>query len=318
VTVASINAMFAATLAPAVTLYVGNDNPTCQAGRLDLTGPRMFNGSYGPLSRFTPEEVRQLDGWCDSGAFNDPPHKRLTAEGALERQLRWEAKASEKWGEPYTHRAVISYDLLIDEKWVNGEKFKERWNVGEADQAVRVTVDAAAYLASQRERLAPRRLVLASQGVDASQYVECASGVLQHCMPGDIFGLGGWCILGLQRRWLPTFWDAMRRVLPMVRAAGLTRVHIFGVMWPKALGGLVWLADRERLTVSTDSKKAISDCTYKSEANAKRAGRKCPLWRDNVKWWKDTLAGLRRSPFYREPPLTRTSRQGSLFDLEAA
>ncbi len=286
----------------AVRLYVGMDNGKIQGRRFNLTGPRMFNGQYGPLSRFTPAEVEQVDGWCDSGAFNDAPEDRLSPEGALARQLVWEVNAADRWGCEYRHNALVSYDLLIDEKWVGGKKRKERWSVAEADRAVRVTVDAAAYLALQRVRVAPRTLVLACQGVDAAQYAECAAGVLSHCKPGDVFGLGGWCILGVQRGWLPTFWAAMRRTLPLVAAAGLTRVHIFGVMWQVALGGLVWLADLHGLTVSTDSKKPAADCTWLGDEKAKKAGRRMPTWEQNCEWWRKTLADLRSSTYYREPP----------------
>jgi hypothetical protein len=303
-------ALFGPHCNPAVKLYTGADCGSIQGRRFNLLGARMFNGQYGPFGRFTPEEVPLLEGWCDSGAFNDPPDKRLTAEAALARQLRWEEKASAKWNAEYRHKALVSYDLLIDEKWTAGKKRKERWGVKEADAAVKTTIEAARYLASQRSQLKPRRLVMAIQGVEESQYAECAAGVLEHCTPDDIAGLGGWCILGLQKSWLPTFWASMRKVLPMVAKAGLTRVHIFGVMWQKALGGLVWLADRNRLVVSTDSKKAALDCTWK---DAKKAGAKCETWEENVRWWQRELADLRSSPHYREPPAGRTWRQGSLF-----
>lgn len=301
----------------AVTLYVGHDCGSLQGRRFDLTGPRMFNGQYGPSSKFTADEVPLLDGWCDSGAFNDAPEDRLEPDGALERQLSWEERASAKWCAPYRHAALVSYDLMIDEKWIGGRKKKERWDVADADRAVRVTVDAAAYLAGQRERLKPRQLVMATQGVDALQYAECAAGVLAHCAPDDIFGLGGWCILGREKKWLPTFWASLRKVLPLVAAKGLSRVHIFGVMWRPALGGLVWLADKHRLAVSTDSAKAASDCTWRT-ASWSQTGRKCETWEDNVKWWKDALANLRSSVFYREPPNGRSDRQLSLFTEEEA
>lgn len=284
-------------------LFVGHDAGSLQGRRFNLTGPRMFNGQYGPDSKFDPNEVSAIEGWCDSGAFNDAPEDRLLPEAALDRQLVWEEKASRKWGTEYHHNALVSYDLLIDEKWVGGKKTKERWTVAEAVRAVDVTVSAAEFLSANRNTLRPRRLVLACQGVDEVQYAECAAGVLAHCRPGDVFGLGGWCILGMRREWLPTFWESMRRTLPMVAAAGLKDVHIFGVMWRKALGGLVWLADRYGLTVSTDSKKAASDCTWKSATNARKAGRKKPTWEENVAWWVTALANLRDDPlYYREPP----------------
>jgi hypothetical protein len=85
------------------------------------------------------------------------------------------------------------------------------------------------------------------------------------------------------------------------------------VMWPVPLGGLAWLADRHRLVLSTDSRKPAMDCTWLT-ASPKRTGRRCETWEENVRWWKKELAGLRSSPHYREPPLGRTDRQGSLFE----
>src|SRR5262245_50671233 len=185
----------------------------------------MFSAAYGPKSRFPAALVPHIVARLDSGAFSDPPEKRLTAAAALERQFCWERNAARFWGAPVTAEALVSYDLLIDEKWTGGQRRKERWSVREADRAVRVTIDAAAFLAARRAVLAPRRLILACQGVDHVQYAECARGVLAHARTGDILGLGGWCILGQCRRWLPTFWAAMRAVLPHVAAAGLDEVH---------------------------------------------------------------------------------------------
>jgi hypothetical protein len=206
----------------------------------------------------------------------------------------------------------VSYDLLIDEKWINGRKKKQRWTVSEADAAVRVTVDAAAYLAGQRDRLAPRGLILACQGVDATQYAECAAGVLAHCKPGDVFGLGGWCILGIHRSYLPTFWDALRKVLPLIAGAGLHAVHVFGVLWRPALGGLLWLADQHGLEVSTDSGSPVLAACHQ---NARPSNKKCDKWEDNCEWWRCELASLRNSPFYREPA-TQTDLFSDILDHE--
>jgi hypothetical protein len=294
----------------AVRLYVGADAQNVQRRRFNLTGLRCFSGAYGPMSRFTPGEAARVTGLLDSGAFSDPPGKRLTPEGALERQLRWERNAERWWGHPWKAEALVSYDLLIDEKWSGGRRKKERWTVAEADRAVRVTVDAAAHLAAQRSRLAPRRLVLAAQGVDACQYQECVAGVLAHARPGDTLGLGGWCILGRQRSWLPTFWAAMRRTLPLAAAAGLAGVHLFGVLYRPALGPLLWLCDRDGLALSTDSKSPALDVTWK---DAKKAGARTATWEKNVEWWQDALAGLRGCAHYREPPAPHGGRQLLLF-----
>jgi hypothetical protein len=55
---------------------------------------------------------------------------------------------------------VGSSDRLIDETWIDGKRQKRRWSLA-AESAVREAVEAAHYLASQRSRLLPRRLVLA-------------------------------------------------------------------------------------------------------------------------------------------------------------
>jgi hypothetical protein len=283
-----------------VRLYVGGDACTVQRRRCHLTGYRCFSGAYGPKSRFPAPLVPQVRGLLDSGAFSDSPGARLDPAGALGRQLAWEANASRLWG---------------DEKWTRDGRKKQRWTVPEADRAVRVTVDAAAHLASQRKRLAPRTLVLACQGVDGAQYEDCVRGVLAHARPGDWLGLGGWCILGWYRSWIPTFWDAMRRVLPLAASAGLSRVHVFGVMYQPVLGGLLWLCDRLRLGLSTDSSGPILQPTWKDRV---KAGAYAETWEENVAEWQRRLRTLREGAHYREPPAFRLGRQGELFASTAA
>lgn len=293
-----------------VLLYVGADAQNAQRRRLNLTGYRCFSGAYGPKSRFTPGEASQVVGLLDSGAFSDPPEARLTPEAALERQLTWEREAQRWWRYPWQAEALVSYDLLIDEKWTGGKRRKERWSVKEADAAVRTTVDAAAFLSSQRGGLAPRKLCLAAQGVDAIQYAECAAGVLEHARPGDWFGLGGWCILGWWRSWIPVFWAAARRVLPMVERAGIGRVHIFGVMYRPVLGPLLWLCDRHNLALSTDSSGPVLQTLWKDRV---KAGAYADTWEENVAECRRSLEGLRRSEHYREPPEADGARQLCLY-----
>lgn len=296
--------------AEGVRLYVGGDAQNMQRRRMSLTGFRCFSGAYGPKSRFTAGEAARVVGLLDSGAFSDPPGRRLDCAAALERQLAWERNAQRWWGHPWRAEAVVSYDLLIDEKWTGRRRKKQRWGVAEADRAVRVTVDAAAYLAAQRARLAPRRLVLACQGVDALQYEDCLDGVLRHAAPGDWLGLGGWCILGWHRSWIPAFWAAMRRCLPKAAGAGLGRVHVFGVMYRPVLGGLLWLCDRLGLTVSTDSSGPVLQALWKDRV---RAGAYAATWEENAAVCKDRLARLRESEDYREPPEGRAVRQLTLW-----
>jgi hypothetical protein len=118
--------------------------------------------------------------------------------------------------------------------------------------------------------------------------------------PGDWIGLGGWCVLGRWRRqWAPAFWATLRTCLPPIASAGVRRVHLFGVLWPPALGGLLWLADRHGLAVSTDSSAPLLATTRR---DPRKAGLRAATWRGNVAWWRQALAALRGSPHYRAPP----------------
>lgn len=290
---------------PAVRLFVGGHASRVQGEPQDLAGDRMFTAAHPPQTGpFAAHS--QITGIIDSGTFTDPPHKRLTRAGALRRQFRWEIKASAMWGIPFQAVGFVSYDRLIDEKWVAGERRKQRWNVSEGDSAVVETVAAARYFARARKYIEPRTLILSCQGVDAFQYQECVAEVLKVAQSHDWIGLGGWCILGRERRWMPTFWQTMRAVLPQIKRAGVSHIHIFGVLYLPALGGLSWLADQYGLTVSTDSTAPILNCTWKDK---KKSGARMPYWRDNVKWWVDTLANLRDTTYYKEPPDLAPARQ---------
>lgn len=293
--------------APAVRLLVGGHASRVQGERQDLAGYRMFTAAHRAqrVTYTTP-----LYGTLDSGAFSDPPHKRLTTDRALDRQLAWEIHASSTWSMPFRASGLVSYDRLIDEKWTNGRREKRRWSVSDGESAVTETIAAAQYLASQRTDLAPRRLILSCQGVDAYQYAECVTEVLKVATPDDWIGLGGWCIIGMRQTWMPTFHQTMRLILPQIKAAGIGHVHIFGVLFLPALGGLSWLADQHELTISTDSTAPVLACTWQ---NWKKAGARHRYWRDNVRWWTETLANLRQSVYYKEPPMLEASRQEVLF-----
>lgn len=297
-------------MAADVLLYIGGDAATVQGRRCHVTGLRCFSPRYGPQSRFTSDEARATTGLLDSGAFSDAPAKRVTPEQALLAQFAWEERATQRWGIPYQAEALVSYDLLIDEKWTGSRRRKQRWTVREADQAVQVTVEAAAYLASQRERLASRRLVLAVQGVDAQQYQECLEGILPHATDADWIGLGGWCIVGWHRSWLPTYWASMRRAIPRIASAGIARVHLFGVMYRPALGGLLWLCDQHGIRLSTDSSAPILSVTW---GDKRKAGAVAATWEESVRIWRERLDSLRSSEYYREPPTPYGGRQLSLW-----
>jgi hypothetical protein len=182
----------------------------------------------------------------DSGAFSDGPGQRLSIEAALERQLQHATQYG--YASQVTHRA--SYDLLIDEKWIEGYRYKQRWSELDAQQAVEETVRAAAYIATHRQGVGA---ILSVQGVSPRQYLTCAQKIVPLLETGDILGLGGWCILGKMRSLLPVFLETMRIVLPFLSREGVTWVHVWGVCWYPALEILVWLAAQHGIRVSVDS-----------------------------------------------------------------
>lgn len=233
----------------------------------------------------------------DSCAFTDVlTGDRVTPEAALQRQL------DTLQGLPVVPPEVwlVSYDRLIDEKHVEGTRIKERWSVDDGELAVTQTVEAAKYLSSQRHRLEGYKLVMSCQGVDAAQYQRCVEQVLEVCQPDDVLGLGGWCILGKQKRWLPVFWEVCDRVIPIIASSGIQQVHIFGCTWYRPMQGfpisplsrLLEACDKHGLSLSVDGRSPISNALWK---NWKQAGAAFPYWRHNLAWVKAELATLRDS-----------------------
>ncbi len=183
----------------------------------------------------------------DSGAFCDGPGQRLTFEEALRRQI----EHAEHFG--YANRVAYraSYDQLIDEKWREGMRYKQRWTETEAWDACVTTIQAARYLSEHRYGIP---CILSAQGVSASQYLACVQCILPYFQPGDILGLGGWCITGkAPRQVLPAFREMLHLVIPFVGREGITRIHIWGCLYAPALGELLCLCDQYNIKLSTDS-----------------------------------------------------------------
>lgn len=311
---------------PLPELFVGGNGTRIGEDALTLHGARCFTAVHSPrggagtlLSRDV-WDARYLRVLLDSGAFSDPPSRRLSFEDALDRQLGWERSARRKWDAPgWFASAIVAYDVLIDEKWSGAaagpaDRRKERWDVGAAEWAISETAKAAEYLARERPRLrsrtAPRTIVLPIQGVTAEQYARCAGRVLAVAEPGDWAGLGGWCILGrYSRQWLPTFWAAMAETIPQIAAAGLGHAHIFGCLYLPALAGLLWLCDAYGLTLSTDSARPLMDVT-RAASDARhgrnKSGARGETWPESVAWWADATMRLRRHPEYRSHGPTAT------------
>lgn len=184
----------------------------------------------------------------DSGAFSDKPEERLEPAHALERQI-WHAEKC-----TYASQVIAraSYDcLLIDEIWGNGVRRKERWPEEAGWFAVQRSVGAANYLARHRGNIPA---VLSAQGVSPEQYLACVQQLVPLLSPGDILGFGGWCIVGkMPRRMMPLFRRAMHLVFPFIGREGVKKVHVWGMLYPPALGELCYLCDEYGLELSTDN-----------------------------------------------------------------
>lgn len=201
---------------------------------------RAQNNYIGSFSK----DIRIIQ---DSGAFTDPWDQRKTYADALDRQERHAIA----YGYADQIEARATYDLLIDEVWIDGNRFKRRWSSQDAEAAVDTTVAAARFLHQNRNGVP---LVVSAQGVDAEQYLRCTQRLMPFIQEGDLFGLGGWCIIGkMPKVMMPVFRETISIVIPFLAKEGVKRVHIWGVIYPHALGNLLWQCDQHGIEVSTDS-----------------------------------------------------------------
>ena len=256
----------------------------------------------------------------DSGAFSDSWSTRLSFPAALDRQI---AHAEQyRYAAQITHRA--SYDLLIDEVWTDGNRFKRRWSVEEAERAVTETVQAARYIADHRKGL---HLIQSAQGVDAAQYLRCTEQVLDYIEPGDWLGFGGWCIIGkMPKRMMPVFSETVTSVIPYAAQRGVKHIHIWGVIYPYALGELLWMCDQYGIEVSTDSAGPSRNPAFGQWGYGD--------WRDNgyqrpppekmgldrarhVELTRSWLASFRSTSFYKEPKIEQKYFQMDFFGMVA-
>jgi hypothetical protein len=247
-----------------------------------------------------PIDWREVDVFLDSGTFVDPLNQRLTQEAALLRLIRWKTVMSNLAEYPIVPKWVATYPPLIDETWVEGEggsleRKKQRWDLKQAERAVAEAIESAQYFAQNRRFFAPGNLIFDVQGVDSYQYMECLSEIIKFASPTDAIGLGGWCILGMRRELMPEFWKTMWKVIPAIAASPVRHVHIFGVAYQPALGGLLALCDRYGLTLSSDSFTPIRATL----GTAKGGHRK--YWRDSIAYYQTAVSSLRQSRHYLLP-----------------
>jgi hypothetical protein len=263
-----------------------------------------------------PKDTKVIN---DSSAFSDGPDDRLEFSAALDRQVSHSEKYDFSW--QVTHRA--SYDLLIDEKWEGGQRSKRRWSENDAWEAVKVTIEAAKYMALNYHY--PR--IQSAQGVTASQYLECTIRIMEWFdTKRDIFGLGGWCISGVMPRQLrPAFNATMQKVIPFLARAEVKQVHIWGVIDPTFLGPLLWMCDQHDLKLSTDSagpskRPAFGEWGYRGwrDLNYKRVPT-CDRGLERARHVEATrqwLKNLRATEFYHHPDwLDGKKNTNTLFEV---
>ena len=303
-----------------IDLYVGI-NETKWNHHPVLPGPlACISPVYGASDRTRKEnairvppatKVRQ-----DSGAFSDSLRFRLAFKGAYRRQR----EHAEKYAYAEQIEAIASYDLLIDEKWENGQRYKKRWSESAAREAVESTVNAARWIKKTRKA----SCILSAQGVTPEQYFSCVKRIAPFFCENDILGLGGWCILGKQpKRLMPAFQKTILLVVPFLAEHQVAkRIHIWGVCYGKALGQLLWLCDQYGIALATDSSgpqvrparglwgyKGWVNKAYKQPPVKSRGLERARHVMATRKWLKD----FRNSEWYTEPKPKPKREQLCLF-----
>ena len=214
--------------------------------RPELIHPALCVNPYYPV---TVHDGAQF--MIDSGAFQDVgENTRLSFPHALNRQLAFEKKLTPDHRPAY---AIVSYDRLVDEQFNGIAQIKERVPLELSAPYIEETIKASEYLARKRRDLWPRKLILSCQGTTTDQYLDCLNSILQVAQPGDIIGLGGFCIISKSKEYERQFYDVINKAFPIIASHGLKQVHIFGVGIIRVLVQSEMLAQRYNLTCSYDT-----------------------------------------------------------------
>jgi hypothetical protein len=249
-------------LPPSLQLYAGVSDPAWNRWPT-LAGPYVCVSPVYGQGKNKSESVVALNPdtsvLLDSGAFSDTCGQknvlgqrvafqhRLSFEEALDRQYHH----MHKYGYDDQVESLASYDVLIGEHSLDSNAPNTQWDPHEVTFAISETIRAASFLDAHRNG---RACIMTVQGKTPEQYLYCTEHILPYVRAGDMVGLGGWGGIGhAGTRLLPVFRATMRLVLPVLGQAGVRRIHLWGVCHARALGELLWLADREKIQVSTDS-----------------------------------------------------------------
>lgn len=193
----------------------------------------------------------------DSGAYQKKDMlKRLTPERAFKRQREFEFERRPIDGRPWR---LMSYDCLrgVDEELREDEqgitRMKVRGSEETAAPAVALTIEAAEYYAKRAPDV-EGGVALSAQGATVPQYLACARTLVELARPGlDWLALGGFCIIGRNRKLIPMFLEICETVAQMCRARGIVQVHVLGVACPEAVIGAAAIFRRSGVRLSTDT-----------------------------------------------------------------
>lgn len=173
----------------------------------------------------------------DSGAYQDrEKDSRLTFEEALHRQLEYEKKVG------FISERIVAYDYMSN---------------------VRETIDGNWFLASKREELRPRQIVLMVQGETTREYIYCLYETLKIATPEDCIGFGGVALAGKINELKFKLWDAFKIGLPLLHNSGIKDIHIFGVGTFDVLKGVREIAETLR-TIGIDVDELNLSCDTSS------------------------------------------------------
>lgn len=200
-------------------------------GELAVISPINGRTQIRPNRVRVPKDTKVFQ---DCGAFSDTRHTRLSFADALKRQ----EEHARKYGYEDQIIARATYDMV------------HRPGLLDDLQATDASVAAARFLDGHRNGLP---LIVTAQGHE-SEYLSCAQRLMAYLKSEDIFGLGGWAILGQRpAQMMPAFLRVIAQVIPFLGSEGMRQLHIWGVIYPPALGHLLHLCDEQRISLSTDS-----------------------------------------------------------------
>lgn len=216
--------------------------------------PYLCLNPYYSVTLNPEMDVRYI---LDSGAFQDVrSESRLSFREALDRQLLFENKVGRK------AEAIVSYDRLVDEQVNETGQFKKRVDHDTGAEFVEETLKASEFLVSRRSELEDRQLILSCQGTSITQYIGCVESMLEIAQPGDIIGLGGFCILSKNMEYEKEFYEVIMDVFPKIHQRGIDRVHIFGMGTFRALVQADVLARMNDIELSYDTSSPEMNSVY--------------------------------------------------------